>query len=378
MLFTWQEPIPVEDADLVVIIRSGSLLASDYLMGLVTSALSRRRVEGISVIPIHGRPSALADMELDGLLHLPGLDEASLVQASSPDEAWIKVVRALRDLTDHGELLRRRQVDLERIPGLPASVRGLALQQICLAPQQAAETLVRLADAARPEPSFLSELWASMALLPPDSIPRTEGRLREVMLSKAGVGAGVDPGKDLEWRQVTLGPRAFQATRHPITEAQVRRALPGLFSTAPAQADHPLVGHSLSEAALLSALLGAELPSYQEYLYMGWHDRGGRPRNLPWGDHPDPERSNCRERGLLGPCSVRVHEGLGTSAWGIEDLAGNVWEWTRPEPPYSAGGVPIIGGCYADPQRASMRGNVNEYAPSRSARSIGFRVVRDV
>jgi formylglycine-generating enzyme required for sulfatase activity len=48
----------------------------------------------------------------------------------------------------------------------------------------------------------------------------------------------------------------------------------------------------------------------------------------PWGQTPDAERANYSASGLNTTTSVGFFP-RGASPYGIEDAAGNVWEWTR-------------------------------------------------
>jgi formylglycine-generating enzyme required for sulfatase activity len=55
-------------------------------------------------------------------------------------------------------------------------------------------------------------------------------------------------------------------------------------------------------------------------------DRGDR-RLYPWGDEPDPDRANYNV--TIGTTSPVGSFPKGRSPYTVEDLAGNVWEWTR-------------------------------------------------
>ncbi len=48
----------------------------------------------------------------------------------------------------------------------------------------------------------------------------------------------------------------------------------------------------------------------------------------PWGDSFDSKKANTGEGGIGGTSAVRCYAG-GASPYGMEDMSGNVWEWTR-------------------------------------------------
>src|SRR6266852_1113190 len=57
---------------------------------------------------------------------------------------------------------------------------------------------------------------------------------------------------------------------------------------------------------------------------------GGRERSYPWGEEaPGPSRGNFDFK-AWDPLPVGSHP-AGASAFGVHDLVGNGWEWTRTE-----------------------------------------------
>lgn len=95
--------------------------------------------------------------------------------------------------------------------------------------------------------------------------------------------------------------------------------------------DHPVVGVSWYDAMAycrwLSEATGKlySLPSEAE-----WEKgaRGSDGRIYPWGSHWDAGRCNSQEGGKGDTTPVGAYP-QGASPYGLLDVAGNVWEWTR-------------------------------------------------
>jgi formylglycine-generating enzyme required for sulfatase activity len=151
---------------------------------------------------------------------------------------------------------------------------------------------------------------------------------------------------------VTL-PTYYMA-RYPVTVAQFRTFMDASGYQPQAEAslgglpNHPVVNVTWYDALKycdwpteclqgwegtpepLSTLLRQEgwrisLPSEAE-----WEKavRGTDGRIYPWGDEPDPERANYGETGIQARSAVGCFPS-GASPYGVEEVSGNVWEWTR-------------------------------------------------
>ena len=105
--------------------------------------------------------------------------------------------------------------------------------------------------------------------------------------------------------------------------------------------EQPVVGVSWYEALAFAHWAGGTLPSEAEWeKAASWDPEAGRKRRYPWGDEWDATRCNTIEEGLRRTTPVGQYSPRGDSAYGLVDMAGNVWEWTRSRLagyPYAAG-----------------------------------------
>jgi formylglycine-generating enzyme required for sulfatase activity len=157
---------------------------------------------------------------------------------------------------------------------------------------------------------------------------------------------GSDPRKDKdaeddEQPQHTLYLPDFSLAKTPITKAQYAAFVQAASHEQPpdwadgkpprGKEEHPVVNVTWSEAVTychwLSKVTGKRygLPSEAE-----WEKgaQGTDGRIYPWGNQWDVTRCNA-EKGFEGDATPVEAHSQGASPYGVLDMAGNVWEWTR-------------------------------------------------
>ena len=101
----------------------------------------------------------------------------------------------------------------------------------------------------------------------------------------------------------------------------------GLFEAIPLPPAWPVyVSHA--EANAYARWRGARLPTEAEFLRAAYGTPGGEERLFPWGETaPEAGRHGVFDFASWDPAPAGSHPN-GRSAWGVEDLVGNGWEWT--------------------------------------------------
>lgn len=149
------------------------------------------------------------------------------------------------------------------------------------------------------------------------------------------------------------------------------------------------------EAEAYAAWAGARLPTEVEWeKACAWDPAAGRRRRWPWGDAaPTPQHANLGGTALR-PAPVGAYP-AGASAYGVEQLVGDVWEWTSsgfdPWPgfspmlyvdysaPFLGGDVKVLrGGSWATGAAAVRPSFRNWDLPVRRQIFSGVRLAWDV
>jgi formylglycine-generating enzyme required for sulfatase activity len=118
---------------------------------------------------------------------------------------------------------------------------------------------------------------------------------------------------------------AFLIQQHEVTNEEYRRFNPRHLFPA-GEERHPVANVSWYEAAGYAAWLGASLPTEAqwEYAARGTGSRSGR--RYPWGNESPDQTRAVYESQSTAPVGSRP---AGPTPEGLDDMAGNVWEWCR-------------------------------------------------
>jgi ergothioneine biosynthesis protein EgtB len=308
-----------------------------------------------------GQPGIDAHLER---LFARGIDPDH-VSASSDREQWPSrgEVRAYVDEADRRVVEALRSAPIEQ-PGHPLLDRAEAVHTILEHEEMHQETLLymwhRLPYAQKRGPVHVP---VSEGASPP---PRAE--TIDVPAGRATVGANradVVFGWDNEFEAVEIDVPAFVIDRYNVTNASFLEFVDaggyenpewwmpdafewlrregiehpqfwswhdgqwwwhGMFQEFALPASWP-VYVSQGEAAAFARWKGRRLPTEAEFCRAAYGTPTGRERVYPWGDGQPDARHGHFDFAGWDPQPVGQHP-AGRSAWGVDDLVGNGWEWT--------------------------------------------------
>jgi gamma-glutamyl hercynylcysteine S-oxide synthase len=172
--------------------------------------------------------------------------------------------------------------------------------------------------------------------------------MKNVAAGVAHLGADPDSiafGWDNEFGPQETAVASFDMSRYPVTNSEWLRfvhdggpvppfwveregdfLLRGIFEELPLPRSWPVyVSHDQAQA--YATWTGMRLPSEAEFSRAAYATPFGHDRTYPWGDGPPDSLHGNFDFERFDPEPVDAHP-AGASAWEIEDLVGNGWEWT--------------------------------------------------
>lgn len=185
-------------------------------------------------------------------------------------------------------------------------------------PAPAAETV----EKAPPSMDNLPSSWVS---------PKDRARMILIQAGPFYKGPVPDIGKSTQPKITDL--EAFYIDRYEVTNRQFKKFVAetgykaqGSWQEAATddRLDHPVIMVSYYDCEAYARWAGKRLPTAAEWEKAA---RGGDLRVYPWGGtQPDYSKFNCVESGIGNTMPVGSYP-KGASPYGVEDMAGNVWEW---------------------------------------------------
>jgi formylglycine-generating enzyme required for sulfatase activity len=164
------------------------------------------------------------------------------------------------------------------------------------------------------------------------------------------MGSAPNEGSSFERPQHEVSLRRHFIARYPVTVAQFRAFVDvtgyaWMYKDFPQEyGNHPVVAVSWYDALAYCEWLTEKLQATSwplaRLLREGWRitlpseaewekaARGTDGRQYPWGNQPDPNLANYNATGI-GTTSAVGCFAAGKSPYAVEDMSGNVWEWTR-------------------------------------------------
>jgi serine/threonine protein kinase len=141
--------------------------------------------------------------------------------------------------------------------------------------------------------------------------------------------------RDVQWRGQTYHVSPFALDAHPVTNGAYADFVQSTGAVPPAWWNgrtppqgllrHPVVGVRLRDARAYAVWHKRRLPSALEWLAAAQTRASTK---FPWGEECGERTCHCPKAGHRNTGAVGVHPGSRTVD-GVEDLFGNIWEWTE-------------------------------------------------
>ncbi|MHC4547925.1 MAG: formylglycine-generating enzyme family protein [Planctomycetota bacterium] len=142
------------------------------------------------------------------------------------------------------------------------------------------------------------------------------------------------------------------------------------------QANQPVVGISYGDALQYARWAGKDLPTEFQWEKAA---RGTDGRPYPWGNDPPGASDACFGQDPVEGAPLPVGRALrNVSPFGVQDMCGNVWEWTSSIFGKGSEFRVVRGGCYNDSIPFLALYYRLEAHPKDKCEAIGFRCVKNI
>ncbi len=208
-----------------------------------------------------------------------------------------------------------------------------------------------------------------------DHEPRADiGEMIKIPAGEFTMG-GDDPNA-LPSRRVAVD--SFEIDKYEVTIGQYKQFVdnaghPAPWGSYPAdQADYAVTGVSWEDAAAYCQWAGKRLPTEAEWEKAA---RGTEGRRYPWGHEWREGVANTKETGFGGVMPVGRYP-QGASPYGVEDMAGNVWEWVEDWSNSNQETKVMKGGAWNALNQWAQNYARNWNRPGNTLDNLGFRCAR--
>lgn len=192
-----------------------------------------------------------------------------------------------------------------------------------------------------------------------------------------------DNGVSAFEREVAI--ESFEMSKTAVTVEQYASCVNEGACTEPATGDscnwgkpgrelHPVNCVDWAQADQYAKFKGARLPSEAEWAFAA--TSGGKDQKYPWGNEaPACDKAvmaGCGNEGTMPVCSKPA----GNTAYGLCDMAGNVWQWTQDK----AGPGRVVRGSafYSQVSPVTHADSRGKVAPGSRNVFLGFRLARAI
>jgi serine/threonine-protein kinase len=177
---------------------------------------------------------------------------------------------------------------------------------------------------------------------------------------------------------------SFYVDKLPITNEEYMRFVRETGYRTPRYANdsrfnkpkQPVVGVGFSDAQQFAKWAGKELPTELQWEKAA---RGTDGRPYPWGNDPPGSSDACfgldPAEGQPQPVGASLRN---VSPFGVHDVCGNVWEWTKSTFAKNSEYRVVRGGSYNDPPAMLALDFRLEAHPKDKCEAIGFRCVKNI